>query len=453
LAGSDTTNRDGSNQGAESETEVRIRRSAMGDTSVRVPSAGSVPGNSAASNATVASAAVVAAAISQHADECPLGIAVTSGTDSVVSYANPSFRRLAGAEDRAVLGCTFFEAFPLLGSEYVRQVISGALKGGCVDAVDLYVKSPLAASANGSAPHVLLRVSSVGAQANALLVQLREAKEDDTRDATRAALHNELVDVNQRLVVAALREQDLKERAEAASKAKSAFMATMSHELRTPLNAIIGYASLLDDGIWGPIQPEQHAHIERLKMSARHLLTLINDVLTLARIEADKELVHTEDVHAGALLDEVLTLTMPLIAEKHLGFSLELDDTFTIHTDRGKLLQILVNLISNATKFTSHGEITLIAAIRGRDAEFSVKDTGMGISPEHLAHVFDMFWQVDQNLTRREGGSGLGLNVSRRLAWLLGGRITAESTLGEGSTFSVCIPLEPGGGAIGNAPL
>jgi signal transduction histidine kinase len=312
--------------------------------------------------------------------------------------------------------------------------------------VDLYVKSPLAASANGSAPHVLLRVSSVGAQANALLVQLREAREDDTRDATRAALHNELVDVNQRLVVAALREQDLKERAEAASKAKSAFMATMSHELRTPLNAIIGYASLLDDGIWGPIQPEQHAHIERLKMSARHLLTLINDVLTLARIEADKELVHTEDVHAGALLDEVLTLTMPLIAEKHLGFSLELDDTFTIHTDRGKLLQILVNLISNATKFTSHGEITLIAAIRGRDAEFSVKDTGMGISPEHLAHVFDMFWQVDQNLTRREGGSGLGLNVSRRLAWLLGGRITAESTLGEGSTFSVCIPLEPGGG-------
>jgi signal transduction histidine kinase len=223
----------------------------------------------------------------------------------------------------------------------------------------------------------------------------------------------------------------------------------MSHELRTPLNAIIGYASLLDDEIWGPIQAEQHAHLQRLKTSARHLLTLINDVLTLARVDADKEVAHMTDVDAGSLLDEALTLTMPLVVEKRLDFSLMLNESFMIRTDRGKLLQIIVNLISNAVKFTNQGQITLSASIRGDEAEFCVTDTGIGISPTHLEHVFDMFWQVDQDLTRRVGGTGLGLNVSRRLAWLLGGRMIAESVPGEGSKFTVRLPLERSAGTIG----
>ncbi len=397
-----------------------------------------------------------------------MGVVVTAGQDGTVSYANASFRRLAEAEDRPVLGRTFFDAFPLLSNEHVRAVVTSALQKGCVAAIEI----PVTASSSdaGADPRLLLlSISSIdGPPASgseprdgALLMQLQEATTDsafqlretevakkhgERRNDQRVALDGELLEVNQRLVVAALREQDLKERAEEANKAKSAFLATMSHELRTPLNAIIGYASLLNDEVWGPLQAEQHAHLERLKTSARHLLTLINDVLTLARIDADKEIVYTDNVDSASLLDELLALTMPLAVAKQLKYSILPGEPFSIRTDRGKLLQILVNLVSNAIKFTNEGEITIGASVKDGEAEFCVQDTGIGISPMHLAHVFDMFWQVDQDLTRRVGGTGLGLNVSRRLARLLGGHLVAQSVPNEGSIFTVYLPMEPGGG-------
>jgi signal transduction histidine kinase len=453
--------RDHSESAHQSETEISIERIGAADSQrAEVSAANWRRPSSTAGADDVDATGSATAGIRLHAEKCPIGVAVTVGHACIVSYVNPAFRTAMGRGDQMVIGRPLFDAFPALSSERVQLIVSAALNNGAETYASISVRagseSDIATQDFTLIVSPLRRLNAddrrepAGSESSGLMIQVSDPSTEQTptqgrplraRRGRQSAAAAELLEVNQRLVVAALHEQELKERAEEASKAKSAFLATMSHELRTPLNAIIGYASLLDDEVWGPIQPEQHTHIARLKTSARHLLTLINDVLTLARVEADKEVVYVDEVDAVSLLDEALALTMPLAVEKRLEFSILPGEPFSIRTDRGKLLQILVNLISNAIKFTNHGGITLGAAVRNGEAEFSVKDTGIGISPMHLAHVFDMFWQVDQDLTRRVGGTGLGLNVSRRLAWLLGGRLDAESTPGEGSVFTVALPL------------
>jgi signal transduction histidine kinase len=393
---------------------------------------------------------------------------VVTTTDGTVTYANATFRQLSDATGSPVLGLEFFDAFPLLGGEHVRTVVREAMEQGRSAEIPL---RRISATDQGSGfRDLILSVSPVApvgdqrspsgapnARPRGLLLQLREAAEGADRStrgrgraqatrrsvngAGRSSVDTELLEVNQRLVVAALREEELKERAQEASNAKSAFLATMSHELRTPLNAIIGYASLLDDGVWGPVQEEQHVHIQRLKMSARHLLALVNDVLTVARVEANQETLDEDTVDIGELVEEAIALTMPLAVAKHLTLSVQSDAEFSMQTDRGKLLQILVNLIGNAIKFTENGEVALHASVQDDVAEFRVSDTGIGISTEDLPRIFEMFWQADRHLTRRAGGSGLGLDVSRKLATLLGGHITAESTPNHGSTFMLSVQL------------
>lgn len=225
----------------------------------------------------------------------------------------------------------------------------------------------------------------------------------------------------------------------AASEAKSAFLATMSHELRTPLNAIIGYQSLLKEGIDGSLNESQLAQLSRIRAGADHLLGLIDEILTYSRVEADKEIVRLEDERLRPIVEEAVTMVKPLADAKGLALRVDVPDS-TLKTDGGKLRQILLNLLSNAVKFTDRGEISLRARLNGDAAEFSVADTGIGIADENLQRIFDPFWQVEQSSTRRAGGTGLGLSVSRGLARLLGGEIRAESKLGEGSTFIVTLP-------------
>ncbi len=229
----------------------------------------------------------------------------------------------------------------------------------------------------------------------------------------------------------------------AANEAKSHFLASMSHELRTPLTAIIGYEELLADGITGPITEPQRQQLGRIKASASDLLALIDEILTFARVEAGSERTQIEAVNAGAALEEAAALVAPLVGDRGLTLLVRVEDERTaVRTDRQKLRQILVNLLSNATKFTEQGAIVLAAARDGREARFSVTDTGIGIAPEHVTHIFEPFWQVEQRATRRIPGTGLGLTVSRRLAHLLGGDLTVESTPGAGSTFSLRLPLD-----------
>ena len=229
----------------------------------------------------------------------------------------------------------------------------------------------------------------------------------------------------------------------AANEAKSRFLASMSHELRTPLTAIIGYEELLADGITGPVTDPQRQQLGRIKASASHLLALIDEILTFARVEAGSEPTHIEPVNVASALEEAASLVAPLVGDRGLTLVVRAPlDRTSVRTDPQKLRQILVNLLSNAAKFTEKGTIVLAAVRDGREARFSVTDTGIGIAPEHVAHIFEPFWQVEQRATRRIQGTGLGLTVSRRLAQLLGGDLTVESAIGAGSTFSLRLPLD-----------
>jgi len=239
---------------------------------------------------------------------------------------------------------------------------------------------------------------------------------------------------NARLYQAALR----------ANAAKSQFLAVMSHELRTPLNAIIGYADLLDAGVAGPLNDGQLEHLARIRAGSRHLLRLIEDVLLFSRMEAGRETIYAEEIDLGALLREAAALVEPLAAQK--GLELRVDapaEPVLVTTDVGKVHQIVLNLLSNSVKFTDQGQIRAELRHAARDAVITVSDTGIGIAPEHLERIFDVFSQVEQAPTRRVGGTGLGLSVTRNLARLLGGDVTVESRFPGGSTFTVRIPVAP----------
>ncbi|MDF1504460.1 ATP-binding protein [Roseisolibacter sp. H3M3-2] len=234
------------------------------------------------------------------------------------------------------------------------------------------------------------------------------------------------------------------ERAVIANRAKSDFLAVMSHELRTPLNAVLGYVDLLHLGVAGSQSPEGVQYLDRIKLATRHLLGLIEQILLFSRMEAGRELVHAVPADAVALAREAASLIEPLAREKSLDFVLQVTGgdagALEVETDVDKTRQILINLLGNAVKFTARGQVRLDVAADPHAVRFVVTDTGVGIAPQHLERVFDPFWQVEQRKTRTAGGSGLGLTVSRRLARLLGGDVSATSVPGHGSRFVFTVP-------------
>jgi PAS domain S-box-containing protein len=231
---------------------------------------------------------------------------------------------------------------------------------------------------------------------------------------------------------------------EEANRAKSEFLATMSHELRTPLNAVLGYTNLLESGIPEELSEPVLQYVRRVGLSARHLAQLIEEILAFSRLEAGRETVSPAEVDVGEVVREVEAIVEPLAREKGLWLIVDASAPSTpLRTDPRKLRQILLNLLGNAIKFTGEGEITFTTRPDGGEVLFSVRDTGIGIPREHLERIFEPFWQVEQGATRTAQGTGLGLSVSRRLANLMGGTLTAESSDGAGSTFSLRLPLTP----------
>jgi signal transduction histidine kinase len=231
--------------------------------------------------------------------------------------------------------------------------------------------------------------------------------------------------------------------AERANNSKTDFLAVMSHELRTPLTAIMGYEELLSDGITGPVTELQRQQLGRINASARHLLGLIDEILTFARVDIGRERVRWESISVNNTLADAAALVESMATAKKLGFAVTLlDEDQAIQTDGTKMRQMLVNLLSNGIKFTDKGDVHLGCAVSNGILEVSIADTGCGIAAENIEFVFEPFWQAEQTATRKTGGTGLGLSVTRKLARLLGGDVSVASRLGSGTTFLLTLPMK-----------
>ena len=228
---------------------------------------------------------------------------------------------------------------------------------------------------------------------------------------------------------------------EQASAAKSQFLANVSHELRTPLNAILGYAAMTIQGVSGELSAPQRRNLSRIDANARHLLTLINEILDITRIEAGRMPIQIAPFNLPDLVREVTTELEPIIAKSGLHVNCKLGDIPTMRTDRQKVKQILVNLLSNALKFTQEGSITIKASMPVKNSvTMSVIDSGIGIARADQVKIFEDFRQVDSTPRRAYGGTGLGLSICRRLTAMLRGTLKVESRIGHGSTFTLTLP-------------
>ena len=234
-----------------------------------------------------------------------------------------------------------------------------------------------------------------------------------------------------------------KREAEAASDAKAKFLSMMSHELRTPLQAISGYCELLLQEVSGPINAEQGTDLRAMKSASEELVRLLNDILDFARLESGASNIRLETVHVDAALVRAETLVIPKLAESQLQYSRAACATdLRLRANADRLQQVLLNLLTNAIKFTAAGgTISLECSGDDRFTRIAVRDTGCGIAAEHLAHIFDPFVQVDRNrVDSRQRGVGLGLAISRELVQAMGGELTATSEVGVGSVFTISLP-------------
>ena len=335
--------------------------------------------------------------------------------DGRITYCNPYWYEYTGFSQRKTLGYGWTAAIHPEDREHVLSTLRAAVQSGQEFAVELRLRHK-----DGSYCWFLKRARPA-------------------RDASGniEAWLGIAVDIEER--------KKAEEEAWAASQAKSEFLASMSHELRTPLNAIGGYAELMAMGVHGPLNAEQAQDIARIRRSNQHLLTLINDVLNFAKVDAGQTEYRLTAVPVDETLRDTESMIAPQILKKGLRYSYKgADKSFSVLADPEKLQQIVLNLLSNAVKFTEPGgTITLSTEARGGCIEIRVADTGPGIPSEKLDRIFDAFVQVDRRLNQPVQGVGLGLAISQDLAKAMGGNIAVESEVGEGSTFTLSLPRAP----------
>jgi signal transduction histidine kinase len=258
--------------------------------------------------------------------------------------------------------------------------------------------------------------------------------------AAQASIHLETLRLNEELQQRARELQEL-------DRLKSAFLANMSHELRTPLNSILGFTDVMLEGLDGDLTDYMDNDLRLIQKNGQHLLHLINDVLDMAKIESGRMNLNPERFKVHDIFEDVNSITSSLANARNTALIVDetSDGEVEVYADSTRIKQVMINLVNNAIKFTTDGKITMgVSRMDGSRVLVSVKDTGLGIPPDQLESIFQEFSQVDTSTTRKVGGTGLGLPISRRLIEMHGGRLWAESTgvEGEGSTFFVELPLE-----------
>ncbi len=354
-----------------------------------------------------------------------------------VAHRDPALKRQARAiRDHPIEPDGNHPVYEVLrtGKSIVRRVMDDAdLQAVAQDERHLELLRAL-----GVASYVLLPLLARGRPVGALALvsgdRDRLFDDEDVALAEDLASHAALAVDNARLY----------REAREADDAKTQLLAVISHDLRTPLSSIIGYADLLSMGIPEAIPEGSLHHVERIRTGTRHLLYLIEELLAFARLGASEDGLELRDVSASEIAREVADVMEPLAAERGIDFDLDIpEDRITLRTDPGKLRQVLVNLTSNALKFTDEGQVRLEAASMNGTVAFCVRDSGIGIGPDHLEDIFKPFWQVENTRTANGGGAGLGLSVVQKLVSMLGGEVSVESVPGDGSVFTVLLPRYP----------
>ena len=286
-------------------------------------------------------------------------------------------------------------------------------------------------------------VQRLGASFNRMATEVQASQHELASQVEKAlSTAEQLEHTNDQLQVASAAASEARDAALDANRAKSDFLAVMSHELRTPLNAIGGYTEILQLGIYGELTPSQRDALQRIERSQQTLLSLINDVLNFAKLESGEVRYAISDVSLSRTLSTIDDFVAPQLRDRQLTYALApSDETVTVRADAEKLQQILINLLSNAVKYTLEGgRIDVSCVCTETTVSVHVRDTGIGIAPDRLERIFDPFIQVGRALNRPHEGVGLGLSISRDLAAGMGGSLSVESVLGEGSTFTLTLP-------------
>ncbi len=389
----------------------------------------------AASHAAYAEARTAEARLRDVFEQAPMAIAVMLGPEHVYTIVSPRYAETPGA-GRQLLGRSVREAFPELGESAFFDIMDRVYETGVP-----YHAFERKVMLDDAQDGVLVEhYFNIGYQ------PLRNSKGAVYAIASVAYDVTEQIRARREVELARETADAARMEAEGANKAKGEFLAVMSHELRTPLNAIGGYAELLELGVHGPVTDAQRTALSRIQASQRHLLGLINGVLNYSRVEAGAVTYDITAIPLHEAVAEAESLVAPQIRAKHLRFRWEgCPKELTVRADREKLQQILLNLLSNSIKFTDarggeEGEVEVTCERAGERVLVHVRDTGEGIEPDKLRSVFEPFVQIDQRLTRRQEGVGLGLTISRDLARGMGGDLTATSVPNEGSVFTLSLP-------------